>query len=246
MKRLSVLVVDDERRYRELLDMNLTRRGYRVLQAGDGLGALNLMEQEAPDLVVLDLMLPDMDGYDVCRRIREHSRVPVIVLSAKAEQAQKVQAFAAGADDYVTKPFGADELLARVEAVLRRAEAAPERRSAAFDHGDLHIDLVEHRVTVRGEEVDLTAGEYRLLEQLAANAGRVMVQDELLRRVWGPEYCGDSALLQTAIRRLRSKIEDDPASPRLIVTKRGLGYSLSRSERAPRVRNGSPERTERP
>lgn len=228
MKTTTVLVVDDERRYRELLEMNLSRRGYRVLQAADGLSALNQVELEAPDLVMLDLMLPDMDGYEVCRRIREYSNVPIIMLTAKAEPTQKVQGLAIGADDYVTKPFSAEELLARVDAVLRRAEAGrPE--TAAADFGDLHIDYAQHRATVAGREIDLTPGEYRLLERLALNAGRVVVQDELLRRVWGQGFEGETALLQTAIRRLRSKIEDDPAAPRHVLTKRGVGYWLPKS-----------------
>lgn len=224
-----MLVVDDEKRYRELLDMNLSRRGYRVLQAVDGLSALNAVELEEPDLVVLDLKLPDMDGYEVCRRIREHSTVPIIMLTARAEQEQKIRGLKVGADDYITKPFSAEELLARVEAVLRRTEGARGTSvSPAFDGGDLHIDFDQHRVTLRGQEVDLSPGEYRLLEQLAANAGRVMFQDELLRRVWGPGYSGATALLQTAIRRLRRKIEDDPTSPHYIVTKRGVGYLFSK------------------
>ena len=228
MKTTTVLVVDDERRYRDLLEMNLSRRGYRVLQAADGLSALNQVELEAPDLVMLDLMLPDMDGYEVCRRIREYSNVPIIMLTAKAEPTQKVQGLAIGADDYVTKPFSAEELLARVDAVLRRAEAGrPE--TAAADFGDLHIDYAQHRATVAGREIDLTPGEYRLLERLALNAGRVVVQDELLRRVWGQGFEGETALLQTAIRRLRSKIEDDPAAPRHVRTKRGVGYWLPKS-----------------
>ena len=228
MKTTTILVVDDERRYRELLEMNLTRRGYRVLQAADGLSAVNQVEQALPDLVMLDLMLPDMDGYEVCRRIREYSSVPIIMLTAKAEPAEKVRGLAIGADDYVTKPFSADEVLARVEAVLRRVEAGrPDRASA--DLGDLHIDYAQHRVSIDGRDVDLTPGEYRLLERLALNAGRVVVQEELLRRVWGEGFEGDTALLQTAIRRLRSKIEDDPAAPRHILTKRGVGYWLKAS-----------------
>lgn len=225
MKKTTVLVVDDERRYRELLEMNFTRRGYRVLQAADGLSALNQVELEAPDLVVLDLMLPDIDGYEVCRRIREYSSVPIIMLTAKAEPAQKVRGFASGADDYVTKPFSAEEVLARVVAVLRRAEAG-RTEGAVADFGDLHIDYAQHAVTVAGREIDLTPGEYRLLERLALNAGRVVIQDELLRRVWGEGFDGETALLQTAIRRLRSKIEDDPAAPKYVLTKRGVGYWL--------------------
>ncbi len=229
LKPTTVLVVDDERRYRELLELNLSRRGYRVLQASNGLSALNVAEREAPDLVVLDVMLPDLDGYEVCRRIREYSSVPIIMLTAKAEESQKIRGLQLGADDYVTKPFSADELLARVDAVLRRSEATRARLGATFDGGDLQIDYAQHRVTLRGVEVALSPGEYRLLEELAVNVGRVMVQDELLRRVWGEGYAGDAAVLQTAIRRLRSKIEDDPASPRRVLTKRGVGYWLPKS-----------------
>ncbi len=226
MRPITVLVVDDEHRYRDLLEMNLSRRGYRVLQAADGLTALNLVESAQPDLVVVDLMLPDIDGYEVCRRVREYSAVPIIMLTARAEQTEKVRGLQIGADDYVTKPFGAEELLARVDAVLRRS-AAP-REVGAIDVGELHIDLAEHRVTLRGQEIDLSAGEYRLLQQLATNAGHVMVQEELLRRVWGPGYSGETALLQTAVRRLRSKIEDDPSTPTRVLTKRGIGYWLSK------------------
>jgi len=224
---MTILVVDDERRYRELLEMNLSRRGYRVLQAADGLSAINQVELEAPDLVMLDLMLPDLDGYEVCRRIREYSSVPIIMLTAKAEPAEKVRGFATGADDYVTKPFGAEEVLARVEAVLRRSETG-RSETARADFGDLHIDYAQHRVTVGEREIDLTPGEYRLLERLAVNAGRVVVQDELLRRVWGEGFAGETALLQTAIRRLRSKVEVDPGAPRHILTKRGVGYSFAK------------------
>jgi DNA-binding response OmpR family regulator len=164
LKATTVLVVDDERRYRELLEMNLSHRGYRVLQAVDGLTALNAVEREEPDLVVLDLKLPDMDGYEVCRRIREQSTVPIIMLTARAEEEQKIRGLKLGADDYITKPFSADELLARVEAVLRRTEAARGASlSPTFDAGDLHIDFDQHRVTLRGREVELSPGEYRLL-----------------------------------------------------------------------------------
>jgi DNA-binding response OmpR family regulator len=226
LKPSTILVVDDERRYRELLEMDLSRRGYRVLLAGDGLRALDLVEQGSLDLVVLDLRLPDMDGYEVCRRIRELSSVPVIMLTARAEEQDKVRGLRAGADDYVTKPFSAEELLARVEAVLRRSEGAHAAGTATFEHDGLRIDFDERHVSVGGREVELTASEYRLLSELVLNAGRVMVHDELLHRVWGTGYEGASELLHTAIRRLRRKIEADPGSPRYIVTKRGIGYVL--------------------
>jgi DNA-binding response OmpR family regulator len=227
--RPSILVVDDERRYRELLEMNLTRRGYRVRQAEDGLSALNAVEEEEPSLVVLDLKLPDIDGYEVCRRLRSYSKVPIIMLTARAEQDEKVRGLGVGADDYVTKPFGAEELLARVDAVLRRTRSERPGQLPAFETGELRVDFAEHRVTLRGGEIELSPGEYRLLAELAANAGRVLLQDELLVRVWGPGYPGATALLQTAVRRLRRKIEDDAASPRYILTRRGIGYLLARS-----------------
>ena len=232
MKETRVLVVDDERRYRDLLDLDLSRRGYRVLEAGDGVRALELVEESAPDLVVLDLMLPDMDGYEVCRRIREVSGVPIIMLTARAEEADKVRGLRSGADDYVTKPFSAEELLARVEAVLRRADSLPSAAATPFEAAGLRIDLAARRVTVHGREVELTASEYRLLAELAANAGRVMVHDELLRRVWGDGYDGASELLHTAIRRLRRKIGDDGSLTSHILTRRGIGYVLAKDRRS--------------
>jgi len=230
VKSWTVLVVDDEHRYRELLEMNLVRRCYRVLQAADGLSAINAVEQETPDLVILDLKLPDIDGYEVCRRIREYSNVPIIMLTAKAEPQEKVRGLSTGADDYITKPFSADELLARVAAVLRRTEVARGDVGAeSFRCGALRIDYAQHRVTVADREIPVTPGEYRLLTVLAANAGRVVVQEEILRRVWGEGYSTATALLQTAVRRLRTKIEDEPAEPRYVLTKRGIGYWLPKS-----------------
>jgi two-component system response regulator VicR len=228
MNPSTILVVDDERRYRELLEMDLSRRGYRVLQAADSAHALDLVQQGSPDLVLLDLMLPDIDGYEACRRIRELSAVPIIMLTARAEEADKVRGLRAGADDYITKPFSAEELLARVEAVLRRTDAAHAAEAGAFEREGLRIDFGQRRVTVDGRDIDLTASEYRLLSQLAHNAGRVLVQDELLRRVWGSGYDGASEILHTAIRRLRRKIERDPAQPRYILTKRGIGYVMEK------------------
>jgi len=227
-----VLVVDDERRYRELLELNLTRRGYRVLLAGDGVSALNALECEEPDLIILDLMLPDMDGYDVCRRVREHSIVPIIMLTAKAEEAHKVQGLRLGADDYITKPFGAEELLARVGAVLRRSQHAGAAPRQAFVSADLCVDFDQHQVRLRGQPVDLSATEYKLLQHLALNAGRILVQEDILRTVWGPGYESDPELLHTAVHRLRQKIEDDPTRPGCILTKRGIGYWLAKSPAA--------------
>ncbi|HEY3111576.1 MAG TPA: response regulator transcription factor [Chloroflexota bacterium] len=224
----TVLVVDDDRRYRDLLELNLARRGYRPLIASDGLAALNLLEREPVDLVTLDLMLPDIDGYELCRRIREYSDVPIIMLTAKADDGYKVRGLNIGADDYVTKPFSPDELLARIEAVLRRhgATAAAIARPPLVS-GQLVVDFARHRVTLRGREVHLTPHEYKLLYHLAVNAGRVLVHDEILRRVWGVGYQDQTDLLQTTVRRLRHKIEDDPSAPRYLLTRRGIGYLLT-------------------
>jgi two-component system KDP operon response regulator KdpE len=224
----ALLVIDDDRRYRDLLELNLTRHGYRTLLAADGLTGLNLLERDAPVLVILDLMLPDLDGYDVCRRIREFSDVPIIILTARAEEAQKVRGLHLGADDYLTKPFGADELLARVQAVLRRSRQDGDAGlSSVFVSGDLAVDFTARRVVVAGREVHLTPAEYKLLHHLALNAGRILVQEELLRRVWGPGYEGQPEVLHTTIRRLRRKIEPDPAAPRYVLTRRSIGYLLA-------------------
>ncbi|MGH2351921.1 MAG: response regulator transcription factor [Chloroflexota bacterium] len=228
MNKPAVLVIDDDRRYRDLLDLNLARHGYRSLLAPDGLTGLNLLERERPGLVILDLMLPDLDGYEVCRRIREFSTVPLIILTARVEESQKVRGLHAGADDYVTKPFGAEELLARVEAVLRRSRPGGNGgEPSAYVSGDLAIDFAARRVVVGGREVHLTPAEYMLLYHLALNAGRILVQEELLRRIWGPGYEGHPEVLYTTVRRLRHKIEPDPAAPRYVLTERSIGYSLA-------------------
>ncbi|MGH2368330.1 MAG: response regulator transcription factor [Chloroflexota bacterium] len=228
MNKPAVLVIDDDRRYRDLLDLNLARHGYRSLLAPDGLTGLNLLERERPGLVILDLMLPDLDGYEVCRRIREFSTVPLIILTARVEESQKVRGLHAGADDYVTKPFGAEELLARVEAVLRRSRPGGNGgEPSAYVSGDLAIDFAARRVVVGGREVHLTPAEYMLLYHMALNAGRILLQEELLRRIWGPGYEGHPEVLYTTVRRLRHKIEPDPAAPRYVLTERSIGYSLA-------------------
>jgi DNA-binding response OmpR family regulator len=226
--RGRILVIDDEPRYRELLDMNLRRRGYRVTLAEDGLTGLNLFERDAPDMVLLDLVLPDLDGFEVCRRIREYSQAPIIILTARPEEAQKVRALRLGADDYVTKPFGPEELLARIEAVLRRTGTGVGATTPPpFVSDDLVIDFAARRVTLGGRVVDLTPTEYKLLSHLALNAGRTLVYEELIRRVWGLECENEPALVHNAIRRLRDSLGEDPHAPRHILTKRGFGYLLA-------------------
>jgi two-component system KDP operon response regulator KdpE len=227
-----VLVIDDERRYRELLELNLRRRGYRTTLAEDGLTGLNLFERDRPDVVVLDLRLPDLDGFEVCRRMREYSQVPIIILSARLEEAQKVRGLRLGADDYVTKPFGPEELLARIEVALRRSGApAVGTAPGPYVGRGLVIEFAERRVTVAGRDVSLGPTEYRLLHQLAMNAGRVLVYEELLRRVWGAEYDSEPALVHNAVRRLRDSLGDDPRAPRHILTRRGVGYLLAAADR---------------
>ena len=231
MKPKTVLVVDDEPRLVRYVRANLESVGYRVLSAHEGKTAIDLAEVENPDLVMLDLVLPGLDGFEVCRRIREFSSVPIIFLTAKGEEADKVKGLDLGADDYITKPFGAEELLARVRAVLRR-HGAPDQAPvpATFTCGDFSLDRARNRVTVRGSEVVLSATEYKLLTHLTANAGRVILHEDLLTKVWGSEHRDEIDYLRVYIHHLRQKIEDDPSSPKYIVSRPGIGYSFVCSE----------------
>ncbi len=220
-----ILVVDDEPRYLRVIRFNLEAGGYRVTCATTGENALALLWKHDPDLVVLDIMLPGLDGFEVCRRMRELSATPIIMLTAKGAAEDKVTGLRLGADDYVTKPFSPRELLARVEAVLRRAhlaEAPP--RQPTFTVGDLQIDFLGQRVLAGGREVRLSPTEYRLLACLAVSAGVVLTRDQLLEKVWGPGYRGEHELLRVTLWRLRHKLEDDPSSPRYILTRPGVGY----------------------
>jgi two-component system, OmpR family, KDP operon response regulator KdpE len=226
-----ILVVDDEPRLVRLVRANLERLGYRVSAAASGKQAIEAVEAEDPDLVVLDIMMPAMDGYEATRRIREFSQVPIVMLTAKNEQSDKLKGFDVCADDYLTKPFSPEELVARIRAVLKRSQAQPEPKTRpTFAAGDLVIDFARRRVTARGDEVRLSPTEYRLLSALANNADRVMVHEELLQQVWGPEYRDETEYLWVYIRYLRQKLEADPAHPRLIVSEPGVGYMLRRPE----------------
>ncbi len=225
-KNASILIVDDDVRLLRFVRANLESVGYKVLMAEDGTQALATMQTEMPDLAILDIMLPGMDGFELCRRIREFSALPVIMLTAKAEESDKIRGFKLGADDYLTKPFSALELLARVEAVLRRARIPEEIRSPVLTIGQLSIDFVRRRVTMAGKDVDLTPTEYKLLQQLASNTGKVMLHQDLLTRVWGVEYRDELDYLRAYIRRLRHKIEPDPANPRYLIARPGVGYLL--------------------
>jgi DNA-binding response OmpR family regulator len=223
--KVCILVVDDEPRYIRAIQINLEASGYEVITARDGQTAIELAAGEEPDLILLDIRMGGLDGYEVCRRIREFSAVPIIMLTALAEDADKVAGLDVGADDYVTKPFSADELLARVRAVLRRVELSERQDpSSTFQAGDLLVDLAQQRVFVRGQEVNLTPTEYRLLCELVRQAGRVLVPEYLLEKVWGMGYEGENRLLWQAIHRLRRKIERDPRNPQHIQTRPGIGY----------------------
>ncbi len=220
-----ILVADDEPKYIRLAQVNLESRGYEVLTAHDGPSALERAAMEEPDLILLDVRMPGMNGFEVCRRIREFSSVPIIFLTALADETDKVEGLNHGADDYVTKPFHIPELLARVQAVLRRAGQFDQGGKSSVLQGDnLRIDLVSQRVFVGAQEVDLRPLEYRLLSELARYPGRILLLDFLLEKVWGGEYVGEHQLVHKAIHYLRQKIEPDPKHPRYILTKPGLGY----------------------
>jgi two-component system KDP operon response regulator KdpE len=224
-KKKRILIVDDELSILKYLRANLEAEGYKVLMAMDGVQALQTIEAEMPDLVVLDIMMPDMDGLEVCRRLREWSQLPIIVLSARADEKDKVQCLDLGADDYITKPFGKGEFIARVRAVLRRAEAtsvAPTTPS--IKNGELEINFSKRKVIVEGKEVALTSTEYALLQELALNAGKVLTYTHLLQKVWGPDYAEEREYLHVFINRLRAKLEADPKHPRFITTVSGVGY----------------------
>ncbi len=223
----QVLVVDDEPRYQRLLEANLRTENYDVLTSGDGLTALDVFSANPIDLVLLDVMMPKLDGFATLQRIREFSNVPVIILTAKGEEQDRVRGLDLGADDYLVKPFSATELLARVRAVLRRSQVAQETTSVRFfTHANLKIDFARAEVWRSGQSVSLSATEYRLLLQFAHNIGKVQTAEELLSSVWGPEYRNDKEILWVSIARLRQKLEDDPHAPRHIITKSGLGYMM--------------------
>lgn len=230
--RSSILVVDDEQGVRDFIRKNLTARGFTVHLAANGLEALAILNTEQLNLIVLDLMMPSMDGLEAARRIRQISSVPIIILTALGEDQDKVTALDLGADDYLTKPFGVDELLARVRVALRRVDTygAPATGPVVNLGGPsrLEVDLAARLVRRGGQEVHVTRTEYELLAYLTRNLGRVVTQRELLQRVWGPEYGSESDYLRTFVRQLRKKLEPDPAEPTYILTVSGVGYRLRR------------------
>jgi two-component system KDP operon response regulator KdpE len=223
----KILVVDDEPRVVRLVHEVLRAMGYQVIAAASGNSAIEMVALEQPDLVLLDILLPGgPDGYEVCRRIREFSEVPVIMLTARAREADMLRGFDVGADDYLTKPFSAKELVARVKAVLRRAKQPEEIAGTLLTCGDLEIDFARRTVKLCGEQVSLTRTEYALLRKLALNANRVMPHRDLLAEVWGPEYVDDIDYLRAYIRYLRRKLEADASNPRYVLTSQGVGYML--------------------
>ena len=221
----TILVIDDEPQIRKFLRISLVSQGYNVLEAATGADGLSQAALKQPDMLVLDLGLPDMDGQQMLREFREWSNVPVLVLSVRASEVQKVQALDAGANDYVTKPFGIQEFLARVRALLRQAPAG-ETQAAAVELGPLVVDLAFRRVLLDGVEVALTRKEYAVLAQLARHPGRVITQQQLLKDIWGPTHIENSHYLRIVIGHLRQKLADDPTHPRFIATEAGVGYRL--------------------
>jgi len=222
-----ILIVDDEPRYLRLLEANLRTDGYDVITAQDGLQAIEVFSSNPVDLILLDIMMPKLDGFATCQRIREFSNVPIIVLTAKGEERDRVRGLDLGADDYLVKPFSATELLARVRAVFRRAQVSADVGQARyFIHGNLRIDFARAEVWRDEQTVSLSATEYRLLLQFSHNVGKILTAEDLLISVWGPEYRTDKEILWVSIARLRQKLEDEPHSPKHIATRSGLGYLM--------------------
>ncbi|UCB43810.1 MAG: response regulator transcription factor [Dehalococcoidales bacterium] len=227
-RKTAVMVVDDDIRILRMMRRMLELEGYRVITSPDGQTAIEIMEHDTPDLLLLDIMLPGMEGHTVCRRIREFSQVPIIMVTAKGADEEKVKGLDAGADDYVTKPFSASELTARVRAVLRRASLSDEPTEPTFRYQNLEIDFFRRRVTLDGEDVNLTGTEYKVLSYLTRNVDRVVTPNQILNRVWGDEYLNETNLIQANIARLRKKLKDNARNSRFIFTKPGIGYMFAR------------------
>ena len=219
-----VLVVEDEESFSDALSFMLRREGYEVGVAADGAAALDEFDRHGADLVLLDLMLPGISGTEVCRTLRQKSAVPIIMVTAKDGEVDKVVGLELGADDYVTKPFSSRELVARIRAVLRRRGEPEEMLPSVLEAGPVRIDVDRHVVAVRGQTIAMPLKEFDLLELLVRNAGRVLTRGQIIDRVWGSDYVGDTKTLDVHVKRLRAKIEDDPRNPTLILTVRGLGY----------------------
>ena len=228
MSVATILVIDDEPQIRKLLRIVLTAQGFSVSEADNGANGLARAAADAPDLIVLDLGLPDLDGTDVVRQIREWSKVPILILSVRQAEVEKIEALDAGANDYVVKPFGSGELMARVRALLRTAHTGPDQDllQANVTVGDLVVDIARHEVRLAGAPVKLTRKEFDLLRVLAQNAGRILTHGQLLREVWGKAHEHDTQYLRVFISQLRRKLNDDPADPRFVLNEPGVGYRM--------------------
>lgn len=223
-KKPSILVADDEPKILMFIRANLEARGYEVHLAQDGVEAVDVAGLVAPDLIILDVNMPKMDGIEACRRIRQWSSVPIIILSVRGEEKDKVRALDEGADDYVTKPFGVEELLARIRVALRRSTTTPVLTTPTFTCGNLEVDFASRVVKRHGQPVRMTPTEYELLAYMVSNAGKVLTHKQILHNVWGPEYGEESEYVRVFMRQLRSKIEEDPSDPQYIVTEPRVGY----------------------
>lgn len=238
----KILIVDDERPIVDLLVYNLQREGYDTLEAEDGISAVDIALAEKPDLILLDIMLPKQDGLTVCKKIKHSMNVPILILTAKSEEIDKILGLELGADDYITKPFSVRELIARIKANLRKSEYNPTTNENADENngkkefevgkeriiiGDLFLDLEKFEVKLRGKEVELTLREFEVLKYLAQQPGQVVTREMLLEKVWGYEYYGDIRTVDVTVRRIREKIEKDTAAPKILITKRGVGYYIS-------------------
>ncbi|MEM7028343.1 MAG: response regulator transcription factor [Chloroflexota bacterium] len=230
LNNASILVVDDEPKLREFISRNLSARGSKVYEASNGLEALAIFQQEILDLIILDIMMPNMDGLETCRRIRQTSTIPIIILTALGEESDKVKALDMGADDYLTKPFGVDELMARVRATLRRTSwVSTVSTPKALLYRDIEVDLDAVTVTCRGTVLKLTQTEFKLLHYLMENRGKILPHSTILQNVWGVEYGNEAEYLRVYIGRIRRKIEQDPTKPEYLFTEHGLGYRFGTS-----------------
>ncbi len=235
----TILVVDDEQPIRDMLEFNLKKEGYNIIQANDGVAAVEIALEQKPDLILLDIMLPKLDGLSVCKRVKNSLNVPIIMLTAKDEEIDKILGLELGADDYITKPFSIRELVARVKANLRKVDASmianvkpesePEEEKIKTQKivvGELELDLDKFEVKVRGEVIDLTLREFEVLKFLASTPGQVVTRETLLEKVWGYEYYGDIRTVDVTVRRIREKIEKDTSTPQILITKRSVGYYI--------------------
>ena len=232
----TILIVDDEQPIREILVYNLKKEGYNVIEASDGVTALNIALEQYPDLILLDIMLPKMDGLSVCKRIKNSYNVPILMLTAKDSEIDKILGLELGADDYITKPFSVRELIARVKANLRKVENISmvrldndnsKKKENKIVVNDLELDLDKFEVKIRGEIIDLTVREFEVIKFLASQPGQVVTRETLLEKVWGYEYYGDIRTVDVTVRRIREKIEKDTSSPKILITKRGVGYYIA-------------------